>query len=91
MSSKSKQVFMIGADWCPYCRKIKPLFQSLSRKHARQIKGQFIPSDTEEARQWTFKSIPTFVFVWNGKKIHQYSDSDPEKLQIAFKAFSEWK
>lgn len=32
-SSNGKQVVLVYADWCPHCRKMKPMFQKLMKEY----------------------------------------------------------
>jgi glutaredoxin 3 len=60
---------IIGADWCPYCVKVKQYFDS------KKLSYEWVDSDTpegekirnQESAKFNFKTIP-MVFI-NGKFI----------------------
>ncbi len=90
-SSKSgKVVLMIGADWCPYCRKAKPHFNNLLHQYSDRLSGHFvdIEANPKEAAKYRTGTIPTFVFLRGGKQVSVLQDSNPDTLGRYFRDFA---
>ncbi len=88
MNNDKKAVACFSATWCIPCKKIKPLYQSFSKKYSN-IKFYEIDIDEDEqlVNEMNVKSIPTFVFFENGKKINELVGSDIEKLKEMIEEF----
>ncbi len=88
MNNDKKAVACFSATWCIPCKKIKPLYQSFSKKYSN-IKFYEIDIDEDEqlVNEMNVKSIPTFVFFENGKKINELVGSDFEKLKEMIEEF----
>jgi thioredoxin 1 len=89
MNNDKKAVACFSATWCIPCKKIKPLYQSFSKKYSN-IKFYEIDIDEDEqlVNEMNVKSIPTFVFFENGKKINELVGSDIEKLKEMIEEFN---
>lgn len=87
-NNDKKAIICFSATWCIPCKKIKPLYQSFSKKYSN-IKFYEIDIDEEEqlVNEMNIKSIPTFVFLENGKKINEFVGSDIEKLKEMIEEF----
>lgn len=68
IQSPDKKVLYFTATWCPPCRMIAPVFQSLSEEFTA-IK--FIKIDIDEygdtASSFNIQSVPTFIFMKDGQ------------------------
>lgn len=76
----------VYADWCPPCQQMSPIFAQLEKKHGDKYK--FAKLNVDNAREISIKlgisSIPTFVFIKNGKIVAKEtgyrSEDDMEEL-----------
>jgi len=89
MENDKKAIACFYATWCIPCKKIKPLYQSFSKTY-NNIKFYEIDIDEDEqlVNEMNVKSIPTFVFFENGKKINELIGSDVEKLKEMIEEFN---
>jgi len=65
------------ADWCPDCRRFKPVFEAVSEEYADRI--DFYSVDTEErgdlADRYDVMSIPTVFVFKNGETAGRDADA----------------
>lgn len=88
-SGDKKAIICFSASWCVPCKKIKPLYQNYIKDY-NNIKYYDVDIDEDEklTNEMNIKSIPTFVFLENGKKINELVGSDLEKLKIMIEDFN---
>ncbi len=85
---------VIGAPWCPDCRKIEPIIEILLREYGTQMKFFAIMADEEEVLKDSLnvRRIPTLIFYKNGAEVGERlvePNSKPlieEAIQSALKA-----
>lgn len=60
-----------GAPWCPPCRKMEPVLQSLQQNMAGKFRLVKIDAgvNTDLMKQVTVSEIPTFILYKNGKEV----------------------
>ena len=66
------EVLKFSASWCGPCR---VLAQTL--KDVEGITAIDIDKDMETARKYGIRSVPTMVFLKNGKEVHRQSGNMP--------------
>ncbi|XP_037531672.1 thioredoxin [Nematolebias whitei] len=70
------------ATWCGPCKMIAPVFEELSIRYKGQV--IFLKVDVDEVadlcQQCGIRSMPTFQFYKNGKKVHEFSGANQSKL-----------
>ncbi|XP_021291999.1 TPR repeat-containing thioredoxin TDX [Herrania umbratica] len=75
-------ILYFTAAWCGPCRFISPLYTSLAAKYAKVV---FLKVDIDEASDvagcWKISSVPTFVFVRNGKEVDKVVGADKTALE----------
>lgn len=68
-AAAEKKIYYFTASWCPPCKKIAPIFESLSKEHASI---QFVKIDVDQfggmAQEYAVRSVPTFFFM-NGAEV----------------------
>ena len=65
--SKTKKILYFTATWCPPCKAIAPIFETLSKKHPDLSFVKIdVDSLTETAQKYKIRSVPTFIFM-NGQ------------------------
>ena len=70
VNSKDKILVMFRADWCPFCQKFRPVFESYEGK--AKVKFAEALVNDEENPMWDrfrVEAIPTLVAFQNGKEI----------------------
>mmetsp|Transcript_6925 Transcript_6925/g.10098 ORF Transcript_6925/g.10098 Transcript_6925/m.10098 type:complete len:653 (+) Transcript_6925:80-2038(+) len=72
------------SDGCGPCRMMAPIFKKLA-KEIGQDKAVFVKVDTnaqhELSSKYQIRSLPTFVFFLNGKKVNQFSGAGEQQLR----------
>ena len=77
------------ATWCGPCKHIAPVFVQESLKYPNNI---FLKIDvdvcSETAQMYGISAMPTFVFIFKGKKIDELRGADPKALISKIKQHS---
>ena len=84
LESEETVLIDFWASWCGPCRMMAPVIEQLASEYDGRAKVGKINVDEEPdlAQQFQIMSIPTFVFMKNGKVIHQLIGVRPkEELQ----------
>ena len=70
----------LWAPWCPPCRMVAPIVESLARKHARRLKLVKVNVDEAPAtaERYGAMSIPTLVLLRNGQEVERVVGALPE-------------
>ena len=77
-------VLEFEADWCPFCRQMKPIVESVALEHRDTfIIGKL---DIDENRQTTdeynVKGIPTYVVFRNGAEVTRFAGAMPKDIFV---------
>lgn len=77
-------VLEFEADWCPFCRQMKPIIESVALEHRDTfIIGKL---DIDENRQTTdeynVKGIPTYVVFRNGAEVTRFAGAMPKDIFV---------
>lgn len=79
------------AKWCGPCRKLAPLYAELAATHSDKVPFLEIDVDHSEpiSAHEKVKSIPLFLFYFEGQKIHELTvtGSNPGQLQAKMASF----
>ena len=61
------------ADWCGPCKMMSPVVEKIAEEYSGKAKVGKVNVDEQQelARQFGIMSIPSFVFIKNGKKVDQ--------------------
>ena len=61
------------ADWCGPCKMMSPVVEKIARDYSGKAKVGKVNVDEQQelARQFGIMSIPSFVFIKNGKTVDQ--------------------
>ena len=75
-------VLEFEADWCPFCRQMKPIVASVALEHRNTfIMGKL---DIDENRQTTEKykvrGIPTYIVFRNGAEVSRFAGAMPKAV-----------
>lgn len=78
----TKQLVLVDlwAPWCGPCRMVAPILENLARRYAGKIKVVKVNVDDNPATAQTYdaRSIPTLVFVKDGKTVERIIGAQPE-------------
>lgn len=70
------------ADWCPPCRMMGPVVQSLAEQYDGRVKVGKINSDEEQelAARYGVSSIPNFLIIRNGQVVDRAVGAVPSEV-----------
>ena len=88
-SGKEALIYFFHADWCPHCKKAKPILEKIKEKYTKnkingvQVSFKFINGDKHEADIISFEKehnvkiegFPT-IYLVKGEEVIEY-DADP--------------
>jgi len=88
LADNKKAVFVdFTASWCPPCKMIKPIYESLAEEH-KDLEGvKFVKIDVDEndetAQEYAIRSMPTFKVFVDGKEVQAdgFGGASVEKLK----------
>ena len=77
-------VLEFEADWCPFCRQMSPIVESVALEHRDTfIIGKL---DIDENRQtpeaYKVKGIPTYVVFRNGAEVGRFAGAMPKEVFV---------
>lgn len=89
-SAGSKVVVDFSAAWCGPCQAIGPVFDALAGKHTGAVKCLKVDVDEmrELAEELDVTSMPTFVFLKDGREVKRVVGASRSQLEIAFSDLS---
>lgn len=87
MKSDKLVIVDFWATWCPYCRRLMPIFEELSREYSGRM--TFAKLDVDEARsiaaRFGITGIPVLKFFCNGREVGELVGyRSKENLKAAF-------
>ena len=73
LSSQEKTLVMFYADWCPFCRKFKPVFETSANSVAKS-QQKFFESNIDDDNnplweRFSIEAVPTLIAFEKGKII----------------------
>ena len=70
------------AEWCPPCRQMAPVFDSLAKEYPNvvflKVDMDKVPSLKNELSVW---ALPTFAFLRYGKRVGGFMGANPSLLR----------
>mmetsp|Transcript_1236 Transcript_1236/g.1737 ORF Transcript_1236/g.1737 Transcript_1236/m.1737 type:complete len:136 (+) Transcript_1236:171-578(+) len=81
-NSEGKSVVYFTAKWCGPCRRMGPIFEEVSdaTKNIEFAKVD-VDENSEAANLIGIKSVPTFLFYFNGEEVSSFSGADVALLK----------
>ena len=85
---KSAQLYLFKVDWCPHCKKAKPVFDEVEKEiNSRPINGYIVSFKTidceaepDMADKFKVEGYPTIKLVKDGEVIEYDAKPDKEKI-----------
>ena len=69
-AGEKKVLLDFYADWCGPCRMVGPIVEQIAEEHPEYVVGKVnVDEEPELARRFGVMSIPTVVFLKDGKEI----------------------
>ena len=82
LQSKIPVIVDFWAPWCGPCRMVSPILEKIAKEYAGKVIVAKV--NVDENQEWAGKfgvqSIPTMLFVVNGKIVHSQIGALPENL-----------
>ena len=74
-------VLEFEADWCPFCRQMKPIVESVALEHRETfIVGRLdIDENRQTPEKYKVKGIPTYVVFRNGAEVGRFVGAMPKE------------
>ena len=71
LSSQEKTLVMFYADWCPFCRKFKPIFEasanSLTNSRQKFFESNIDDDDNPLWERFSIEAVPTVIAFEKGE------------------------
>ncbi len=87
-SNKLPAMVEFGADWCPPCRQMKPIVESLKKEYDGKVDIVYIDTDQYKdiARDYKISAIPVQLFFdTDGNQVFRHVGFFPEeKIKLQF-------
>ena len=78
------QLILFTSKLCNICKTVEPIFQELIKEYAERISMEIIDvrENTQKAVEFSVLSVPTILFVKDGKEIHRITGhTSKEKIK----------
>ena len=81
LNAKLPVVLEFEADWCPFCRQMKPIVESVALEHRKTfIIGKLdIDENLQTTEAYKVKGIPTYVVFRNGAEVGRFVGAMPKE------------
>lgn len=78
------------ADWCYPCRQIAPKLNAMEHKFGNKMCVLKVNVDecSGLASAYDVRSMPTFVFIKNGREVDRFTGADAAMLQDKIRRYS---
>ena len=75
-------VLEFEADWCPFCRQMKPIVASVALEHRKTfIVGKLdIDENRQTTEEYQVRGIPTYVVFRNGAEVSRFAGAMPKAV-----------
>ena len=77
-------VLEFEADWCPFCRQMKPVIESVALEHRKTfIIGRLdIDENRQTAGKYKVNGIPTYLVFRDGKVVGRFAGAMPKQVFV---------
>jgi thioredoxin 1 len=81
LQSQQPVLVDFGADWCPPCKAISPLVDTLAEEYAGKAKIAKVDVDTNPAitAKYGVRNLPTLLFFKDGKPVDKIVGAVPKR------------
>ena len=79
LESSQPVVIDFWAEWCAPCHRVSPILEALAGDYAGRVRVVKVNVDEEAAlaARYAIRSMPTFLFLRDGKVVDQVSGARP--------------
>eukprot|EP00979_Chaetoceros_neogracilis_P013402 scaffold3818_cov260-Chaetoceros_neogracile.AAC.3 len=85
-----KSILYFTASWCPPCKMIKPIYESMAKDHPELSFGKVdIDDNAEAAAKYEISGVPTFILIDKEKIFSRFSGADQNQLELSVSALKE--
>jgi thioredoxin 1 len=82
----SKSILYFTATWCPPCRQIKPIYESLAKDSEGIAFGKVdVDDNADAAAEYAISAVPTFVGLDGEHIVARFSGADVAQLETLVK------
>jgi thiol-disulfide isomerase/thioredoxin len=84
------EIMLFKADWCGYCKKFIPVWNTLEQTYGSKYKFILYDSekDKEEFKKWDIKSYPTILINNKGKLLDYDGPREMEDMELLMNALN---
>ena len=90
IASKNLTVVDFFATWCGPCKQIAPFINKVN-EDKDYCNVTFLKVDVDKAeditQEYSVSSMPTFIFLKDGKEVHRFSGASKDKLLATVEKF----
>lgn len=82
--NKNLTVIEIGADWCPRCKQMKAILDSIEPNYKKDVEFEFLDCNEDQdtiVETFDVMSLPTVIFMKDGKIVYRF-DEMQSKIKI---------
>ncbi|HEY2369014.1 MAG TPA: thioredoxin family protein [Polyangiaceae bacterium] len=85
LEAKGTVLVDFGATWCPPCKVLKPIVESIAREHASSLKVVYVDMDEapKTVQQCGIRAAPTLVVYRDGEKRAVHVGAVPKEKILA--------
>ena len=84
-SNEKATIVLFYAPWCPHCKDIMPMWDSIAKKHKDDtnvnVKKVNCEDQPEQAEKNEVAAFPTIILFKNGQPIKYTGDRDEESIE----------
>jgi len=79
-----RHVLYFTADWCNPCQRTRPITDELKREGLVDFLYVDVDTELKLAEQFGIKSIPTYVFIEDGKEVKRMNGAKTRQEFLDF-------
>mmetsp|Transcript_2729 Transcript_2729/g.5098 ORF Transcript_2729/g.5098 Transcript_2729/m.5098 type:complete len:140 (+) Transcript_2729:178-597(+) len=77
-----KSILYFTATWCPPCKMIKPVYESMAKQYPEIAFGKVdVDDNSESASTYEITGVPTFILFQQDKVYKRFTGADQSQLE----------